>query len=42
VYFDRLTEVSAWDVGCALGPGPAVSLSLGLTLLEFGRFRALV
>ena len=39
--FDQLTGVSAWDVGCALGPGAVVSLSFGLVLLEFSRFRAL-
>ena len=39
--FDRLTEVSAWGVRCAFGPGPGVSLSFGLTLMEFSRFRAL-
>lgn len=40
-YFDQLTEVSAWGVGCVLGPGAGVPLVLGLALLEFSRFRAL-
>jgi hypothetical protein len=39
--FDQLTDVSAWDVGCAIGPGAVVSSSFGLVLMEFSRFRAL-
>ena len=38
---DRLTEASAWDAGCTLGPGTGVPLALGLVLPEFSRFRAL-